>query len=399
MSRTTGPVVPGMVLGKTRMSLCTAFLLITVLPSQVCAQIQPSADISMATSDRLQGSGWWPTKGDAARTEYADPDACSGCHKDLAALQHTTPMYKASRHASDSELLEKRTPLSFDDGTFTYLLKHAPDGPSFTIGEQSRSESQEVVWAFGDGEIGQTYLFKKNGNYIESRLSYYTTTNALNITTGHSVAVPSTIEEAFGRLLPSQTTQWCFGCHTTMSTTSNVFSADSAVPGITCQACHGPGTSHITGIMTGSGHNNAKILNPGSLPPTASVDFCGACHRTWVDVTMHLPPNIGIIAIRFQPYRLEKSRCWGKDGDARITCIACHDPHRPLVHDLSTYDKNCLACHAGSAHAGRSKAAVCKVSTAKCVSCHMPKYVVPEAHASFTDHDIRIVHHGDPFPQ
>jgi formate-dependent nitrite reductase cytochrome c552 subunit len=30
------------------------------------------------------------------------------------------------------------------------------------------------------------------------------------------------------------------------------------------------------------------------------------------------------------------------------------------------------------------------VATTKCVTCHMPKYDVPEMHYSFTDHLIRI---------
>jgi len=31
------------------------------------------------------------------------------------------------------------------------------------------------------------------------------------------------------------------------------------------------------------------------------------------------------------------------------------------------------------------------VATSNCVSCHMPKYELPQTHASFTDHDIRVV--------
>jgi len=54
------------------------------------------------------------------------------------------------------------------------------------------------------------------------------------------------------------------------------------------------------------------------------VDYCGSCHRTWWDVTLDESP--GLKSLRFQPYRLENSRCWGK-GDARLTCVACHDPH------------------------------------------------------------------------
>jgi hypothetical protein len=389
-----------MTLVGTKTSLSRALLLVSLVSTCVRAQIQPPANVSLATRDRVEDAGWWPTKGSAPRTDYADPGACAGCHEGLAALQHTTAMYKASKRPADADVLQRHSTLTFDDGIYSYLLKSGPEGAKFTVRDRTTFESRDVAWAFGEGEIGQTYLLQSGNGYIESRLSYYLTTNALNITIGHHTTVPPTMEQSFGQLLSPQTAQSCFGCHTTMSTISNTFSTESAIPGVTCQACHGPGASHIKAMTEASGYDS-RILNPGSLPPAASVDFCGACHRTWIDVTMYMPSHIGMIDVRFQPYRLEKSRCWGTNGDARITCIACHDPHRPLVHDLSTYDKNCLACHTSGAHSGSSKAhiAVCKVSTANCVSCHMPKYVVPEAHAGFTDHDIRVVHPGDPFPE
>ena len=54
--------------------------------------------------------------------------------------------------------------------------------------------------------------------------------------------------------------------------------------------------------------------------------------------------DAGVFNVRFAPYRLENSRCWA-EGDSRITCVACHDPHKPLSHDVASYDANCLACH------------------------------------------------------
>ena len=35
----------------------------------------------------------------------------------------------------------------------------------------------------------------------------------------------------------------------------------------------------------------------------------------------------------------------GQTEDSRLTCIACHDPHEPLVRDASFYDQECLSCH------------------------------------------------------
>jgi hypothetical protein len=115
-----------------------------------------------------------------------------------------------------------------------------------------------------------------------------------------------------------------------------------------------------------------EIKDPADLSSSDSVDFCGACHSTWADVVAAAAkPGPG--KIRFQPFGLEQSRCWGTNGDARITCVACHDPHRPLVHEPSAYDSKCLACHG-------------------LVTCHMPKYELPQTHAVFTDHEIRVVH-------
>jgi hypothetical protein len=140
------------------------------------------------------------------------------------------------------------------------------------------------------------------------------------------------------------------------------------------------------------------IVNPMRLGPVDLVDFCGACHRTFWDVG--LVGTVGVANVRYQPYRLEKSRCWGK-GDARLTCIACHDPHKPLVHDLASYDERCLSCHVakkGSKPTQDHPGAACPVGTNQCVSCHMPKYEVPDMHAEFRDHYIRVVRAGSEYP-
>jgi hypothetical protein len=136
------------------------------------------------------------------------------------------------------------------------------------------------------------------------------------------------------------------------------------------------------------------------LDPLDFVDFCGACHGTWWDVKFSGAK--GIPTVRSQPFRLEESKCWGK-GDARLTCIACHDPHEEVRKDASFYDHACLACHTSSAGAKTAaqahQPAACPVSTKECTSCHMPKIYDPDMHYKFTDHRIRIVHEGETYPE
>jgi hypothetical protein len=160
--------------------------------------------------------------------------------------------------------------------------------------------------------------------------------------------------------------------------------------------------------MTRSGATKSDaIFDPSTLSPTDSVEFCGACHGSWWDVK--LAHVTGPSTVRSAPYRLVTSKCWGKEGDARLVCTACHDPHAELNTDVASYDHACLQCHASSvasAHVVQSsatagalspKAPTCPVAKAKCASCHMPQVYVPEMKNTFTDHRIRIVKAGEAF--
>jgi hypothetical protein len=295
--------------------------------------------------------------------------------------------------AAESDVLKRQSQFTFQEPGFNYSLTRAPEGATLSANDGASESSAPAVWAFGAGEYGQTYILEKNGAYAEGRLSYFARLHTLDITPGQASKTPHGVAEALGKKLDPQTARLCFGCHTTGAVTSKKLESEKATPGVACEACHGPGASHVAAMREKEDEvGPANILNPERLSPSDSVDFCGACHRTWADVAMEMPTNMGAALVRFQPYRLEQSRCWGKSGDRRITCMACHDPHLPLVQQMSAYDGKCLACHSGLPDAKTHVAIkTCKVSTSNCVSCHMPKVEVPEAHATFTDHFIRVV--------
>jgi hypothetical protein len=372
-----------------------ALLLTGIAICRSPAQQPPTIGLSMTTSDRIERPGWWPTKGEAARDLYAGSAACAECHAAIADLQEQTPMYHAATLASQSDILSKHDLLRFREAGFSYSLSRSPVGVEFTVNDGVKSDTATVEWAFGDGVVGQTYLLEKGGAYLEGRVSYFTSLSALNITIGHSANPPADVETALGHKLDGDATQHCFSCHTTAAVTANTFAPDKSIPGVHCEACHGPGAAHIAAMKSDQPERTStKILNPAHLSASDSVDFCGACHRTWADVVMESPAGTGMMTVRFQPYRLENSRCWGKNGDARLTCIACHDPHKPLVRESSTYDSKCLACHSSGdkLHPGAFTAKTsCKVATTHCTSCHMPKYELPQTHAEFTDHYIRVI--------
>jgi hypothetical protein len=348
------------------------------------------ASVPMATEDRVQLPGWWPTKGTASRDEFLGPDACEACHASKVRTQKQTPMAHAALRPEDSEALRSHEQLTLSLPPYTYQISRQEAGSLYSVTDGKQTISLPLSWAFGLGQSGQTYILERNGTFYESRVSYFPVLDGLDSTPGQSQAAPSTLEDALGRsMLYAGETQRCFGCHTTASTTNRRFDPGHLIPGVTCEACHGPGAKHVAAMKAEKIKVGLKaILDPGQLNPVDQVDFCGACHRSYVDVV--LSKTFGIRNLRFQPYRLERSQCWIKSNSG-ITCLNCHNPHQPRARDLASYDDRCLSCHRSPAPTGGRSGKVCAVSTNNCVSCHMPKYEVPGMHAKFTDHFIRVI--------
>ncbi|HKN75103.1 MAG TPA: multiheme c-type cytochrome [Candidatus Acidoferrum sp.] len=366
------------------------------------AQSPQSSSISLATEMRVRGPGWWPTKGTPARTEYTGPDACAECHELKSETAQSSAMLHAAVRAPDSTRLREHANLAFQVGPFTYQLLTAAEKSTLTVSNATSSLSVDLLWALGSGHMGQTFIYQQNSKFYESHVSFYNSTQSLDITPGQSHSVPATLEDAAGRAIPPNEARSCLGCHTTASTTNNQFDPKSAYLGVTCEACHGPGAQHIAAARAKTEKRGSGLtFNPAQLARVDSVDFCGACHRTWQDVVSGQMVGAGTFNVRFAPYRLENSRCWA-EGDARITCMACHDPHKPLSHDVASYDANCLACHASTPAEKKSAnhpGAACPVATKNCASCHMPEVEPPNLHSTFTDHWIRIAHPNSAYPE
>lgn len=356
--------------------------------------------IPLTTEMHVENPGWWPTKGAPPRKAYAGSAVCEQCHAAISATYAETGMVQAAMLTSASQALQQHSSLSFQLRPFIDKILTTSSSSVFIASDGNSTISRPLGWAFGKGLMGQTYVYENAGAFYEAHLSFFTSIAGLDITPGQVRSAPATIEQAAGRRMSPEETRLCFGCHTTESTVNNSFDPHKSVMGVGCEDCHGPGASHVALMTIGVEGKSAKeIFNPAHLDPVDSVDFCGACHRTWQDVVMNGFVKTGMFNVRFAPYRLENSRCWGK-GDTRLTCIACHNPHKPLVTDTSSYDRACLQCHVirGQTRLAGHTGAACPVATKDCVTCHMPKYEPPGLHYRFTDHWIRVVRAGQPYP-
>ena len=341
----------------------------------------------------------WRPNADARGIKFVGAKACVDCHP-REAVQLTTPMAHALEVPPDCKIITARGRLTFKNGKYIYEIARQGKNVTYTVSDGANSISKPILYCFGQGHIGQTYLFRHNDLLYETRVSYFQKLRELDITIGHRTTVPASLDDALGRAIVGDEPQQCFGCHTTGAANGLELKLDQLRPGVECEACHGPGEKHLV-AMKEKKFDEPQIFNPGGLGAhELSQSFCGTCHTSF-EQAMLLPGQSGINNIRFQPYRMFNSR-GHNTNDPRVGCLACHNPHEHLKKDTAYYDAKCLACHlttAKEAKTERRSATACPVSTKKCTTCHMPKIELPGMHASFTDHWIRIAKPNEPVPR
>jgi hypothetical protein len=319
----------------------------------------------------------------------AGDQVCAGCHEKVTTAFHTTPMARALEPVAQSEILRQHPSLAFQDGGYRWRIVRDGDRSVMTVTGKGETVTVPLLWAFGRGQAGQTYVFERSGVLFESRVSFYNALNGLDLTMGAQQSQARNIDDAAGRRMDDIDARDCFGCHSTGAVSGGRLHLESIRPGVSCESCHGSAAQHVVAVGAG---NPAAAKMPKLAGRTAeeTAELCGRCHRTWSQIALNGPR--GVLNVRFQPYRLTNSKCFDT-ADPRISCTACHNPHGPLETSAAGYDAKCSACHSAAQHTK-----ICRVAKANCATCHMPKIELPGAHARFTDHQIRIVRAGEAYP-
>lgn len=300
-------------------------------------------------------------------------------------------MAHALETIEECAILREHPELTFQNGSYQYAIKRDGSRSLYSVTKGSETLQVPLGWAFGLGLAGQTYVYQYEGEYYESRVSFFKEVGGLDLTLG-TIETPKSMVEALGRRMPAGEAVQCFACHSTNTVAAGKLDADHLLAGVQCERCHGSSEQHLQAFKTGSTQQVA-MKKLGNMTAEQTSEFCGQCHRTWEQIAAQGPSGIG--NVRFQPYRLTNSKCFDAE-DPRISCVACHDPHQTLVFGNSAgYDAKCKACHTGLAGA---KAKTCRTGQRDCAGCHMPRLLLPGSHHEFRDHQIRVVRANEPYP-
>jgi hypothetical protein len=163
----------------------------------------------------------------------------------------------------------------------------------------------------------------------------------------------------------------CYKCHTTGPSPTKTPAFDPypgiegswAEAGVGCEACHGPGSTHI--------------VNPiGVNMPTDGYATCNNCHArdrgttfAWNYRVEWLPATYQSINTGFIRHREQGDMMFAsKHHNANMTCATCHEPQKSVYYELGGIkaSASCENCHANHIIPGHGP------DKATCTDCHMP---------------------------
>ena len=69
-------------------------------------------------------------------------------------------------------------------GPYTYEIKRNGKQSIYSVSDGKDTISLPILYAFGQGRMGQTYVLERDGKFYESLVSFYSESKALDFTIG-----------------------------------------------------------------------------------------------------------------------------------------------------------------------------------------------------------------------
>ncbi len=321
---------------------------------------------------------------------YVGMQACVACHADrVAEFQATRHCLACCPPQPDS------MPAAFSSPDAIYVT-HDPalrfqmtrSGDEFfqtailqtPLGEKRKKSRIDLVYGAGAG-TDEVYLTWRGDLLYELPIAWLHPEHAW----GASAFDPYGAG-AFAREL----TPKCLECHNTWFEhapgTLNEYKRETALLGVSCEKCHGPGREHVVFHEANRLEKSPKaIVRPARLSRERQLDLCAQCHSNAITYRSpafsYLPgepldehfrtldtkrPEDDHVANQLS--YLRESKCF-KNSET-LTCTTCHNPHKPRKMGGDAAQSACLECHQ-AVDCGKRERFPAAVQD-NCVGCHMP---------------------------
>src|SRR5262249_35269468 len=111
-----------------------------------------------------RGKVWRPTRIPAG-VNFTSSQACAECHKDKVAVQEKSSMGLALELVAEAPTLRSHKRLTIRTGKFSYEIIRDGDQSIYTVTDGKETISEPILYSFGQGKAGQTYVLKHAGDF------------------------------------------------------------------------------------------------------------------------------------------------------------------------------------------------------------------------------------------
>lgn len=370
------------------------------------------ADVPLEESQRSENN--------VSQPKFVGARVCGECHSQKLEGYLQTAHHSTSRAAGSNSVLGNfegsANRMETNDPDLYFEMARDEHGFYQQVvikrGRQTYTHRERIDLVIGSGNHGQTYLYWKGDALYQLPVSYL-------IKPQQWVNSPGFYRDGtadFSRPITAR----CLECHATYAEnvvgTTNRYVPSQTMLGVSCERCHGPGPQHVSyHLQHPEAEHGRYIVHPGKLARQRSIEICAQCHsgigRSLKPPFSYRPSEpldeylkldfrgehvLGGVHTDNQLARLKMSQCFRASNS--MTCVTCHDPHRPERGKLSQFSERCLQCHSPDECRVHSEAG--HAIQRRCIDCHMPKRRDRETrfHTAggmvdlllLRDHDIRV---------
>src|SRR6202167_1851616 len=228
--------------------------------------------------------------------EYLGDEACRTCHSSIYATFKQTGMGGSVSIPSAEDLRELAKPVKIvnkqQNRSYSIYVRDGKiiheESESDAKGQVVFSETHEIAYTVGAGDVGKSYLVAKGDELFVSPISYYERIRGLDLS-------PVYNEGAFHGFT-RRVVDLCVDCHTgqpqLVAGSRNRFQQPPfRFLTVGCERCHGPGGAHVSqhteeaalGVSIeertiDEGTIDFSIVNPRKLRREVRDDVCAQCH-------------------------------------------------------------------------------------------------------------------------
>jgi predicted CXXCH cytochrome family protein len=339
--------------------------------------------------DNPEGGGSKPKD-----STYVGSRACISCHPGAYQDWLQSDHFQAMQLATDSFVLGDfdNTTLIADGVTSTFFKK---DNKYFinTQGDDGLNHDYEIAYTFGFFPLQQYLIAFPNGRLQTTRASWDSRENKWF----HQYA-DQTIDHRDWLHWTGASQNWntmCASCHSTHLQKNYDGDTDSFATtwdeiNVSCESCHGPGSTHIDYVNSKSYGKGTPTVNSGLLYgrdtiARIQVNACASCHARKSDISSDLIhseellddliPQVISNEFYFSDGQiLEEDYVYGSFTQSKmfhqnVRCTNCHNPHSGKL--IAEGNNLCLNCHTSNYNTSQHHHHQPDSEGATCVNCHM----------------------------